>query len=229
MTAAVLAVPGWGSVLRHDLSILTYYNDALCSTSTLWSCSDTWDSSYVTESWNTNNVASVTAVTGAEVLGGSANGDLAYSLAVDGPGATATVDIDAVLQTGINPVNGAEGSASIEVDQGSLQYYYKQVIGGSYSGTVSLALPVGAYTVWLTAGAGTGSDGGTYAYADPHIYIDPTFAATNPGFSIDTDGVGNQTGSFSPAPEPGSWMLLGGAVAAIAAVRRRLPLKVVGV
>lgn len=98
----------------------------------------------------------------------------------------------------------------------------KQAIdGASFSGTLSLSLPVGAYVVWLDAAASTSSNGGRFGYADPHTYTDSSFALANPGFSIDTDGVGNQVGAFSRTPGPGTFASLGGVLLIVGAIRRR--------
>lgn len=63
-----------------------------------------------------------------------------------------------------------------------------------------------SYTVevFAFAGASTNSDGTISAWADPHIFIDPTFVGSDQ-FSLLIDGVGN---SITAIPEPSTWALM---------------------
>lgn len=69
------------------------------------------------------------------------------------------------------------------------------------------------YLVILSAGTymdGMQSDyPANIAAADPYIYVDPTFAANNPGYSVGvSDGVGNSP-DLSGTPEPSTLLLAG--------------------
>jgi hypothetical protein len=71
-------------------------------------------------------------------------------------------------------------------------------------------------------GIGGGSFGGfAEAYADPYIFVDPTFLASHPGFAVQVSaGIGNAPlVSAVPEPETYAMMMLG--IGLIAAARRR--------
>lgn len=101
----------------------------------------------------------------------------------------------------------------------------------------------------LTSGCGQGTFGGTLAVAanheypvylslevqaianniystsaaasiDPYFYIDPTWAAVNPGYSLTVSGVGNSVPAI-PEPETYAMMLAGLGLLGIAARRRK--------
>lgn len=88
----------------------------------------------------------------------------------------------------------------------------------AFSGTLPFSASSGAVgfinlqvdaVVW---GAGTAD-----AFADPYIFIDPAFLASNPGYSVVlSPGIGN-----APVPEPAALVQLGVGLAAVAFVRRR--------
>ena len=78
----------------------------------------------------------------------------------------------------------------------------------------------------MEMGAGGEATSGTEVSngsADPHIYIDPSFAGGADYQFVVSDGVGNQTG-LSSVPEPGSLTLTGlafGAIALLRSLRRK--------
>jgi hypothetical protein len=94
--------------------------------------------------------------------------------------------------------------------------------GGCVNSTQHISLlSYTQYTVEVTAGAGafTNSAASVQAWADPFIFIDPTFANGNQFSLLISDGVGN-----TPAvPEPSTWamMLLGFAGIGFMAYRRK--------
>ena len=87
-------------------------------------------------------------------------------------------------------------------------------------GRVSATLPFtaiagGVYGIWMqidlnARGAGAVAD----AFADPYLFVDPTFLASNPGYSVMVSpGIGNT----APVPEPGTTLLLGSGLVALLA------------
>jgi hypothetical protein len=88
-----------------------------------------------------------------------------------------------------------------------------QAIGWvGYTNTVQLQVDVS-----VNNGSGSAD-----AYADPHVYIDPTFAASHPEYGLEfSPATGNSLAGTS-APEPSSWFLLvSGALAGAVLLRRR--------
>jgi hypothetical protein len=89
-----------------------------------------------------------------------------------------------------------------------------------WSGTLSATAWVGYNNiVTLVADASITGGGFADAYADPHIYIDPTFAAANPQYGLELN-VSNDMPSA--APEPSTWLLGVAGVGIVAGVRRKL-------
>ncbi len=66
------------------------------------------------------------------------------------------------------------------------------------------------------------------AYADPYVYIDPTFASTHPQYSLAfSEGVGNAV-TGSAAPEPATFVLTPMALASLAFLFRRSRIRPIG-
>jgi hypothetical protein len=81
-------------------------------------------------------------------------------------------------------------------------------------------------TVAVTADT-SGDDGAFSAYADPYIYIDPTFLASNPGYSV-VVSAGIDNAPISAVPEPCALAIFGVALVGIGMMRgqRRAPASV---
>ena len=89
------------------------------------------------------------------------------------------------------------------------------VDGTVYSNTVGDSFGLNLYG---QSGGNFGGPGSWSATVDPMVEIDPTFLANNPGYSLLIDP--NPPGT-SPAPEPGSLLLLGTGMISLAGVVRR--------
>ena len=159
--------------------------------------------------------------TGSTSINAGGGAGLIYYFTVSGPAGALNsipVGVDAVLFTSVaGPANGASASASIAITDHSpfpiisdgTNVNIARTNGGTFSGEIELLLtPGNIYQVDLTAAAtGFGSGGSATAFADPHIFIDPSF---DPSFTGDaslysiivSDGVGNDfpPGFLGPSP-----------------------------
>ena len=157
---------------------------------------------------------------------------LNYYFEFAGPaGGPIPVDIDVVLHTAINgislvPSDGATAGVAlggpVSVPTGvNVHCNLLDCTDPDFTGTLHASLS--ANTVYiLEMGAGSKishGDEGANAFADPHLYIDPSFADAADYQFIVSDGVGNQTG-LSSVPEPGYLTLIGLAFGALALLRR---------
>lgn len=166
-----------------------------------------------------------------------------YTVTVSGPGGPTIIvpiDIAASGSASASSASSADaGSASsIAVNSSGLPGAFacagadmtrvcnSSSFGGVFVYNTFVIGGVGSFTVDLTTDAFADSLGGTAsASLDPYIYIDPTFLASNPGYSLTfSDGVAN-TPPSSPVPEPSTFLLLGSSILATAGtLRRRLKL-----
>ena len=82
--------------------------------------------------------------------------------------------------------------------------------------------------VYATAGAGTNSAAIVSAWADPYIYIDPTFVGGDQFLLHISDGIGNTP--LSAVPEPSTWamMILGFAGLGFMAYHQEIKASIVG-
>jgi len=141
------------------------------------------------------------------------------------------VDIDVVLHTAINgislvPSDGATAGVALggpvsKPTGVNVHCNLLDCTDPDFTGTLHASLS--ANTVYiLEMGAGSKishGDEGANAFADPHLYIDPSFANAADYQFVVSDGVGNQTG-LSSVPEPSYLALIGLAFGAVAVLRR---------
>jgi hypothetical protein len=142
----------------------------------------------------------------------------------DTPDGTIPVSFDVTLDA-TGSVNGGRGTALFELDgdtQASVACNYFFTCDPShFNGTLTFQLtPNTAHQVIISAEAdapGPGN-GGSSAFADPIIYLDPTFTnAANYALTL-SSGIGNQ----APVPEPASFLMMGVGVAGLVwRLRRR--------
>jgi len=130
--------------------------------------------------------------------------DVAANLSTKALGDTGYDVMDASASITLNFANGTSGDfASAEcanVLRGG------DCSNNQWSGTLHATAWVGYdNTVTLMASTTLAGAGFAEADADPHVYIDPTFAAANPQYSLLLN-VSNDLPS-SVAPEPASWLL----------------------
>ena len=114
----------------------------------------------------------------------------------------------------------------------SYSEYSASFLFGATLHTVTALPPVGTQTLTISeevfgADKSANPDRGTYslasttAFVDPYVYIDPTWLAANPGYSVFVDpGVGNGP-LVTPVPEPSSFALMLAGMAAIGTMVRR--------
>ena len=114
--------------------------------------------------------------------------------------------------------NGFGGSVRILATQLQASNFNPQP--GRISATLPFtAIAGGVYGIWMqidlnAAGAGAVA----YAFVDPYLFVDPTFLASNPGYSVMVSpGIGNT----APVPEPSAALLLGSGLVALLAGRHR--------
>jgi hypothetical protein len=129
-----------------------------------------------------------------------------------------------------NPVGGA--GVSCIIDSGGLGSLESPFCANpDFVGTLHFDLtPNFVYEVDIFAGAGTGGGGNVgnqsaFAFADPHIYLDPSFADIAGYQLVLSDGIGNDLpggggGPPSGAPEPGTLALIVLAMGALVPGRR---------
>lgn len=118
--------------------------------------------------------------------------------------------------TGLNPNCleigwGEDSSASVITysSYASSYLYGATLLSGDIVSVTIDAIAQGGLTGALTGG-GIFTTGTSTVFIDPYIYIDPTFLASNPGYSILVEtGVGNSNGAPSTSvPEPSTSALL---------------------
>jgi hypothetical protein len=143
---------------------------------------------------------------------GSADGSGGFSQAVVGltvRGASGTQ-----FEDGLNCSPG-EGSSGCGTIGGTASFAFAYLFDNGL-GQVDLR-PQGEIELHAYAsGLDNGSGYEAYATIDPTLAIDPTFAASHPGYSLTVE-------PLSPAPEPGEWAMIGAGlgIAGFAARRRR--------
>jgi hypothetical protein len=97
--------------------------------------------------------------------------------------------------------------------------------GGEFSGTFH-AFPGGSVRVTLEAtaqltGDPLGGESTATAYIDPYSYIDPAWAAQNPGYSlVFSPGIGNSLPA--PSPQPSTFGAVAFGLLGFASARQRL-------
>lgn len=109
------------------------------------------------------------------------------------------------------PTNGFLDATRVSVARGPRVNYQNR------SASRKDSLDRSVYRVQNAGLFGSGSRAGYLRHSRSIPYIDLTWAASNPGYGLVlSGGVGN-----SPAPEPGSILLLGAGLVELAAVRTR--------
>ena len=168
----------------------------------------------------------------------SGSSEVVYYVDVEGgnAGDLVPLDVDAYLYTDASGATGSDvinSLASIHLDFGSGSYsLLKSVSCGNvlripnscntpvWSGTLQETAVDASYNeIILVASADVDVNGYSDALADPHVYIDPTFAAANPEYSV-TLNVSNDMPS--QAPEPSTWLLGLAGTGVVALVRRKV-------
>lgn len=235
---AAFAAPGWADDINAPIFMLNCNGDQVYSnTGGQSSCEggsvSAFASPYATVTSNFVGIGSY----GSGVTGGTAQ--LTYYVVVSGgnPGDAVPVDVAATLSSnaqGPTAADVTDSSASITLNfangtsSGLENVGCSNVLRGGdcsdnqWSGTLSAIAWVGYdNTVTLVASTGIAGAGFAQAYADPHVYIDPMFAAANPQYNLllNVSNVMPSTG----VPEPASWLLEIGALSVLAVLylRRR--------
>jgi len=141
-----------------------------------------------------------------------------YSMYIGGAfDSTVRMDSNVYLSGGFRGGAGTTGPSNFAVDQ-TVSFYEQANISSVVDGRASAyANSIGFFndgTHYIT-GSSTAS-----VYLDPYLWIDPTWSAAHPGYTLVVDsGFGN-----SPAtsvPEPASWALMLGGFAIVGAAARR--------
>ena len=158
-----------------------------------------------------------------------------YGFAVVGPVMNIAVpmfvswSVDASLSGALLPHSRAAAHINLEHQFGSFPLLSTQLTASVLNpqpGRVSVTLPFTAIAgevkgIWMQIDVGAKGAGAVAdAFADPYLFVDPTFLASNPGYSvIVSSGVGNT----APVPEPATSLLFGLGLVALV-VRRRHPI-----
>ena len=164
--------------------------------------------------------------------------EVVYYVDVEGgnPGDIVPLDVDAYLYTDASGATGGDvinSMASIHLEfGGGADSLLKSVSCGNvlrnanscltpvWSGTLQENAVDAAFNkIILVASADVDVNGSSDALADPHVYIDPTFAAANTEYTV-TLNVSND--EPSQAPEPSTWLLGLAGLAIVAGFRRKV-------
>ena len=102
---------------------------------------------------------------------------------------------------------------------------------GAFSGQAMLSVPGSAQVTTLTdtidlmVNVGVSSARGARGFIDPYVAIDPTWAASHPGFTLSAEpGIGN--GAVSPIPELSTGTTIAAGMAMIGiCIHRRFTLR----
>jgi hypothetical protein len=166
----------------------------------------------------------------------SVSGSVTYYVGIDGPSDGTFVPIDvAYKMTGNIAIFGGAYDGYAQSQVSLLSYYRGNPLSiiflaqsGDFSVSGNAAWEVasgttGQVSLFTRAGFVVGYDGAggvANAFVDPVFSIDPTFAASHPGYSlVFSQGVGN---SFAGAvPDPASWLLMLGGFGIVGSVLRR--------
>lgn len=164
------------------------------------------------------------------IINAGAVANLHYSFAVVGGTAGATVPVDVAFnlsqttyQNGyafaeiVVTTNGTSGVAICSSGCTNTNQAYSGVLASQTTvGQINtIILEVEAEGLGLSAVANGGQ-----AFADPYIYIDPSYSGPGGLSIVLSDGVSNASGP-APAPEPNALLLLMPALGALAMCRRR--------
>jgi hypothetical protein len=148
----------------------------------------------------------------------NARAGLTYYFEFAGPtGSAIPIDIDVILEsavsgTGLVPSEGGRASVvlggPINNVGVSVSCTLLDCSHPDFTGTLHANLsPNTVYIMEMAAGGGAShGDEGFNGYADPHIYIDSSFAGAADYQFVVSEGIGNQTG-LSTVPEPNSMIL----------------------
>jgi len=168
----------------------------------------------------------------------SGSSEVVYDIDVEGgnPGDIVPLDVDAYLYTDASGATAGDvinSVASIHLEFGGGTYSLLQSVGCGnvlrnanscttpvWSGTLNENAVDAAFNkIILVASADVDVNGSSDALVDPHVYIDPTFAAANSEYTV-TLNVSNDLPS--QAPEPSTWLLGLAGLGIVAGVRRKV-------
>jgi len=161
----------------------------------------------------------------------NARAGLTYYFEFVGPaGSAIPIDIDVILESAVSgtslvPSEGGRASVALGGPINNVGVSVSCTLldcsHPDFTGTLHADLsPNTVYIMEMGAGGGAShGDEGFNGFADPRIYIDPSFAGAADYQFVVSDGVGNQTG-LSAVPEPNSPMLAGLAFCGMALLRR---------
>ena len=134
------------------------------------------------------------AVSAGAYGGGVAAASVNYMFAVTGPGPAVNVPIDVSVTMGVSTIGGGyytTANAFFDATPGVQPGIYISLSAPSASPnvvkeTLAETVPSGVYqNMNLEAIASSDVNGSSFAYVDPTITIDPTFASTHPGYSLE--------------------------------------------
>jgi hypothetical protein len=148
---------------------------------------------------------------------------------VDGPASNVVVPLFATFALQANAYGPASSAFATLSVSGTRNDFFERAAADEFSSSSSIlvSLPFGLEmghtgTVSMGIGGVSFSDFAVDAYADPFIFVDPAFLASNPGYTVRTsDGIGN-TAPVSVGPEPETYAMLLVGLGLLATTRTRL-------